>query len=110
VNLEAVIERAAERGVAVELNCDPHRLDLDWRWLQRARAHAATVEIGPDAHSPEGLDYMELGVGIARKGWLAASDVLNARDAAGVLAFAQARRARATPPSAAPSRAGAGAS
>ncbi|MFP5354984.1 MAG: hypothetical protein ACLGIK_07470, partial [Gemmatimonadota bacterium] len=52
----------------------------------------ALVEIGPDAHSAAGLDHTVLGVGIARKGWLAKGDVLNTRDAAGVLAFAAARR------------------
>jgi DNA polymerase (family 10) len=92
VNVEALIERAAELGVAVELNCDPHRLDLDWRWLQAAKARRVPVEIGPDAHSPEGLDNTELGVGVARKGWLERDDVLNTRDVEGVLEFARARR------------------
>lgn len=95
VNLPAVIERAAELHVAIELNCDPHRLDLDWRWLRVARERGAVVEIGPDAHSPEGLDNVELGIGIARKAWLEAEHVLNARDVAGVLAFARARRSGA---------------
>lgn len=94
LDLPAVIERAAELDVAIELNCDPHRLDLDWRWLQVARERGALVEIGPDAHSPEGLDHVELGIGIARKGWLEPGQVLNARDAEGVLAFARRRRLR----------------
>ena len=51
-----------------------------------------TVEIGPDAHSPEGLGNVEFGVGVARKGWLRPADVLNARSADGVLAFARAKR------------------
>jgi DNA polymerase (family 10) len=92
IDLDAVLEKAREAGVAVELNADPHRLDLDWRYLQRAKALGVTIEIGPDAHSEQGLDYMQLGVGIARKGWLEASDVLNTRDADAVLAFARARR------------------
>jgi len=92
VNLEAIIDRAVEVGVAVELNCDPHRLDLDWRWLQVARARRAMVEVGPDAHSPDSLGYIELGVGIARKGWLGVDDVLNAGDAGTVLEFARRRR------------------
>lgn len=95
VDLSAVIERAAELHVAIELNCDPHRLDLDWRWLRVARERGAVVEIGPDAHSPEGLDNVELGIGIARKAWLGADHVLNARDVDGVLAFARARRSGA---------------
>jgi DNA polymerase (family X) len=50
------------------------------------------VEIGPDAHSTHGLDNVEIGVGIARKGWLEASDVLNALPAAEVLTRARRRR------------------
>jgi DNA polymerase (family X) len=92
LDVDAVLEKAAENHVAVELNADPHRLDLDWRYLQRARELGVTVEIGPDAHSAAGLDNMEIGVGVARKGWLERGDVLNARSADDVLAFARARR------------------
>jgi DNA polymerase (family X) len=94
IDLDAVIAKAGELGAAVELNADPHRLDLDWRYMADARAHGVTIEIGPDAHSPRGLDHMATGVGIARKGGLAARDVLNARSADDVLAFARARRVR----------------
>jgi DNA polymerase (family 10) len=94
LNLDAVLEKAARLGVAVELNADPRRLDLDWRHLRAAKRLGATVAIGPDAHSTRGLDNMEVGVGIARKGWLERGDVLNARSAADVVAFARARRTR----------------
>ena len=94
LDVDAVLERAAANGVAVELNADPHRLDLDWRYIPRARALGVPIEIGPDAHSPRGLDYMAIGIGIARKGGLSSSEVLNTRSADGVLAFARARRAR----------------
>jgi DNA polymerase (family X) len=77
IDMEAVIEKAAERGVALEINADPHRLDLDWRHCQLARSLGCAFEIGPDAHSTRGLANMEFGVGIARKGWLGASDVIN---------------------------------
>jgi len=92
VDIEAVIDVAAESGVALELNCDPHRLDLDWRWLQLARTRGVTIEVGPDAHDPDGLSFLDFGIHIARKGWLEASDVLNTRDADDVIAFARARR------------------
>jgi DNA polymerase (family 10) len=92
IDLDAILAKAAELGVAVELNADPHRLDLDWRHLRTARSRGVLVEIGPDAHSVAGLDHMDVGLGIARKGWLAASDVLNARSADGVLDFVRARR------------------
>ena len=94
IDVEAMLEKAAEVGAAVELNADPHRLDLDWRHIPRARALGVPIEIGPDAHSPRGLDYMTTGIGIARKGGLAAHEVLNTRSADDVLAFARARQAR----------------
>lgn len=92
IDLERVLRRAAERGVAVEVNADPHRLDLDWRMLRRARELGVPVSLGADAHSVAGLTNVALGVGMARKGWLAAEDVLNTRDAEGFLAQARRRR------------------
>jgi DNA polymerase (family X) len=92
-DLDAVLEKAGALGVAIELNADPKRLDLDWRHIPQARRYGAMIEIGPDAHSPKGLDYMPIGVGIARKGGLGAGDVLNARSADDVLHFARRRRA-----------------
>jgi len=92
IDMDAVFAHAGARGVAVELNADPHRLDLDWRLCRSARAHGALVAIGPDAHSVEGLDNIALGVGMARKGWLAGSDVLNARELPALRAFVARRR------------------
>jgi DNA polymerase (family 10) len=94
IDLDAVLEKATAVGVAIELNADPKRLDLDWRHLRRAKALGATIEIGPDAHSPAGLDVMEIGVGIARKAWLEPGDILNAGSADDIVAFAKARRSR----------------
>ncbi len=99
IDMMAVIEKAAAVGAAVELNADPHRLDLDWRLCQEAKRRGALVEIGADAHSPQGLDNMNLGVGIARKGWLEANDVLNAMDADAVVDFSMRRRGGAPAPS-----------
>ena len=93
IDMRAVLEKAAERGVAVEINADPHRLDLDWRLIPHARSLGATFEIGPDAHSTQGLDNVAFGVGIARKGGIGRDEVLNARSADEVLAFARRRRA-----------------
>jgi DNA polymerase (family 10) len=92
IDVGAVLEKARDVGAAVELNADPHRLDLDWRHLQTAKRLGVTIEIGPDAHSANGLDYLDIGVGMARKGWLERDDVLNARGADDVVAFARARR------------------
>jgi DNA polymerase (family 10) len=97
IDIEAVLSKAAATGVAVELNADPHRLDLDWRFVRSARDKGVRVSIGPDAHTLDGLDHTALGVGMARKGWLAPSDVLNAGSADDVLAFAARRRGGARP-------------
>lgn len=88
LDVDAVLRKAADVGVAIEINADPHRLDLDWRYLRRAKELGVTIEIGPDAHSRGGLEWTELGVAMARKGWIEAGDVLNARDADGVTDFA----------------------
>ena len=94
LDLEQVFTRAGERGVAIEINADPHRLDLDWRMLRRARAGGAMISIGADAHNRAGIGYMAYGIGMARKGGLTRDEVLNAHTAAEFLQFAQARRGR----------------
>ena len=94
INVEAVLEKAAEVGVAVELNADPHRLDLDWRYCRQAKELGVTIEIGPDAHSTAGLDNVHFGIGIARKAWLEAGEILNTRSAEAVVAFARKRLGR----------------
>jgi len=79
VDLEAVLQAAAASGAAIEINAHPFRLDLDWRWVRRAVALGVPISVGPDAHEPAGLADVRWGVGIARKGWATANDVLNAR-------------------------------
>ena len=98
LDLEAVIEKAVETGLTLELNADPSRLDLDWRWCKRAVERGARIAIGPDAHSPRGLDHAFFGVRLARKAWLRASDVLNTRSADDLLAIARSRRVRSVSP------------
>ena len=92
IDIETVFDRAAGSGVAIEINADPHRLDLDWRVLASARARGITISIGADAHNLAGLANVEFGVGIARKGGLGSDAILNCRDADGFLNFARARR------------------
>ncbi len=94
ISIQAVLEKAVQVGVAVELNADPHRLDLDWRYCRQAKELGVTIEIGPDAHSTAGLDNVHFGIGMARKAWLDAGEILNARSADDVIAFARKRRAR----------------
>jgi DNA polymerase (family X) len=81
LDLDAVIEKAVERGVALELNADPYRMDLSWSHCLTAKRRGATISIGPDAHSTLALANVELGIGLARKAWLEPGDVLNCRTA-----------------------------
>jgi DNA polymerase (family 10) len=92
IDVEAVIEKAAEMQVALELNCDPHRLDLDWRYCRQAKERGVTIEIGPDAHSPAAVDNVHFGIGLARKAWLTSREILNTRSADDILKFARRRR------------------
>ena len=91
LDFEAVFRKAGELGIAIEVNADPHRLDLDWRLVRRARELGVRFSIGPDAHSVAGMANMEIGLGIARKGWLEAADVWNTLSADDFLAAARRR-------------------
>ena len=93
LDVDAVIEKAAATGVALEINADPHRLDLDWRLARRARDRAAAISIGADAHSAASIANVEYGVSMARKAWLGAGDILNALPAEEFLARVARRRA-----------------
>lgn len=92
IDMEAVLQKAGKTGVAIEINADPHRLDLDWRLLRQARRLGVAISIGADAHNLGGIRNVEFGVGIARKGWLTRADVLNALPVEGFLAHVARRR------------------
>ncbi|MDT8342033.1 MAG: PHP domain-containing protein, partial [Longimicrobiales bacterium] len=77
LDVEAVLEVARERDIAVEVNAHPRRLDLNDLNLRRARDLGVRVVVNSDAHSVEGLDVMRFGVDQARRGWLAAGEVVN---------------------------------
>jgi len=77
VNIPAVIEAAAETETIIEINASPWRLDMDWRWWPLAKQKGVTCSINPDAHTTHGIQDLIYGVGIARKGWLEKSDVVN---------------------------------
>ena len=78
VDVRAVIDAAAEHGVAVEINADPARLDVDWKNARYAAERGVLVPINPDAHSTAGIGAVYWGVGVARKAWLTPRQVLNA--------------------------------
>lgn len=95
VDLEAVIDAAARNGTCIEINGDPARLDLDWRYVRKARDKGIKIPVNSDAHSLAGLNNLRYGIGIARKGWLRASDVLNTMEAEEIVQFFKARRKKA---------------
>jgi len=77
VNMPAVIEAAAETGTIIELNGNPRRLDMDWRWWPLAKEKGVKCVINPDAHDTARLQHLWFGVAAARKGWLTKADVIN---------------------------------
>jgi DNA polymerase (family 10) len=77
VDLLEVIKGAAATGTIIELNANPRRLDLDWRFWKRAKDLGVRCAVNPDAHSIRGLQDLWFGIAIARKGWLTREDVIN---------------------------------
>jgi DNA polymerase (family X) len=73
-----IIDACASNGVAIELNANPHRLDMDWRFIRNATERGVLISINPDAHSIDELHYVHWGVAVARKGWLEKAQCLNA--------------------------------
>ncbi|NIM49223.1 MAG: DNA polymerase/3'-5' exonuclease PolX [Gemmatimonadales bacterium] len=94
LDLGAVFTKAADCGIAVEINADPQRLDLDWQVVRQAAELGVTISIGADAHSVAALSNMELGVTVARKGWLTKGQVINSRPLEGFLEYVERRRSR----------------
>lgn len=96
VDLEKVLRACAESGTMVEINADPHRLDLDWVHCKRARALGVKLVINPDAHSTRDLTLTRWGVNVARRGWLEKADVFNTLSCADVKKHLDARKAAAS--------------
>jgi DNA polymerase (family 10) len=95
LDLEAVLQAAARHGKMIEINSDPHRLDIDWVHCKRAKALGIKLVINPDAHSTDGLDLVRYGVDVARRGWLEKKDVFNTETVAQVSKELTARKERA---------------
>lgn len=77
MNMEKAVEALAGHGVHMELNANPHRLDVDWRVMRSLKKHGVKTVINPDAHRKEGLQDMRYGILAARKGGLMEKDVFN---------------------------------
>ena len=91
LNIDAIFAKAADVGVAIEVNADPQRLDLDWRLVREAIQGGVTISVGADAHSAASLSNADIGLGILRKGMATRSAVLNTRTASAFLEYAQRR-------------------
>jgi DNA polymerase (family 10) len=87
VNVDKIIDCAAETGTIIELNCNPRRLDMDWRHWHKAQEKGVKCAINPDAHRVEQLQFLAFGVRLARKGWLTKNDVVNTKALPEILDF-----------------------
>jgi DNA polymerase (family 10) len=84
-DMEAIFREAARRGVAMEINAYPLRLDLSDQYARMAKRYGIPLVVSTDTHIAANLDFMEYGVGIARRGWIEKGDVLNTLGAAALL-------------------------
>jgi DNA polymerase (family 10) len=87
VDIEMLIELAKQTNTALELNSNPNRLDLEPKYLRMAQDAGVMLVINTDAHKIDTLNHMEIGVAVAKKGWVKKSSVLNALPIDELLAF-----------------------
>ena len=97
VDIEKILAACAKHRVAVEINANPWRLDLDWRWHARALELGCMMSINPDAHSTSEIDLTHWGVEMARKGGVPPERVLNAMDLAAFADWLKHRGRRSRP-------------
>jgi DNA polymerase (family 10) len=97
INLDEVLKAAAKHGKMIEINAQPSRLDLDWKYVKRAKALGIPIVINPDAHSTGELSLYTFGVNVARRGWLTKGDVFNTRPLSEVTQELARRKQQAVP-------------
>jgi histidinol phosphatase-like PHP family hydrolase len=95
VDIEEILAACATHGVAVEINANPWRLELDWRWHDRALERGCMMSINPDAHSTDEIDHTHWGVEMARKGGVPKERILNCLNLPRFAAFLAERLRRA---------------
>jgi DNA polymerase (family 10) len=98
IDYKAVIDACAKHQVIIEINANPWRLDLDWRWVRYALDQGVMLSINPDAHHTNGYEDMRYGVLMGRKGHLTKDMTFNAKSVEEVAAYFDARKASITPP------------
>jgi DNA polymerase (family 10) len=87
VDVDAVINEAAENGTIIEINAQPLRLDLNWLHCKQAKELGVKFAINPDAHHTSELAYLQYGIDVARRAWLTKEDVINTLPLSELLAF-----------------------
>ncbi|WP_305031930.1 helix-hairpin-helix domain-containing protein [Hymenobacter convexus] len=98
IDYKAVIDACAQHKVIIEINANPWRLDLDWRWVRYALDQGVMLSINPDAHHTNGYEDMRYGVLMGRKGHLTKEMTFNAKSVEEVAAYFEQRKANITPP------------
>lgn len=98
IDYKAVIDACAKHNVIIEINANPWRLDLDWRWVRYALDQGVQLSINPDAHHTNGYEDMRYGVLMGRKGHLTKEMTFNAKSVEEVAAYFEMRKASITPP------------
>ncbi len=89
---EVIFEACVRHQVAIELNANPYRLDLDWKLIQEATRRGIKISINPDAHSKDGIHDLRYGVMSARKAALTINECLNAMDVRAFEAWLKSRK------------------
>ncbi|MCJ8330562.1 MAG: DNA polymerase/3'-5' exonuclease PolX [Lentisphaeria bacterium] len=77
IDLSKVMDAAAANNVAIEFNCNPQRMEMDWRLWREATEKGVLCSLNPDAHSLSNFNFVEDGIGFCRKGWLEAETIIN---------------------------------
>ena len=94
VNFDTIIEACAENNVVIELNAHPRRLDMDWRYIQKAVENDVLISIDPDAHAIEGYDDCKYGVLVAQKAGLTAANNLSSFSLSEMMEFISFQQAK----------------
>jgi len=92
IDHKRIIEACADNNVMIEINANPWRLDLDWRWVNYALEKEVMLSINPDAHEIDGFNDMKFGVLVGRKGGLTKEKTFNSWDLSKVESYLSDRK------------------